>query len=110
MGQNNSRPQDEPHKFFWCAIDLDMNPIQECKVLTCGHCFCESCLSMWQDGGTITCPTCRTEDQRSVANLPGFFECKGPIFLNMEPNSPQANVDIQDMMHKLIVKRAQTVR
>ena len=44
-------------------------------LLTCGHCFCRSCLSTIKDGETIRCPYCKflTIASDDIHKLPKNF-------------------------------------
>lgn len=108
MGQKISRQETEQLTFY-CVLHMDTLPVDQAKVLLCGHCFCQDCLNAWEKQCLVACPNCRCEDKRNVSDLPGIFDFEGKLFLDVEPEIEECK-DIQDMIHAQIVRRAKTIR
>lgn len=94
----------------YCSIDLEMLPIDDFKVLGCGHCFCKACLLEWSDQRLLNCPKCRVEEHRKVDELNSMHSHSGPLFVDEPPADEVNKLEVNFLVHKQLVRRTKTIR
>ena len=109
MIQSNNSNEDSSHKLVYCPIDFEMLPIDEFKVLGCGHCFCEKCLEEWANQGLQKCPKCRTEERRDVNDLNDIHSFDGLLLVEDQPEEKET-LKLDVLVHRQFARRAETIR
>ena len=109
MDSSTGSTENPSQQLVYCPIDFEMLPIDDFKVLGCGHCFCEKCLLEWRDQKLLNCPKCRTEEIRDVAELSTIKSNTGPL-LPDKPPEEEEKLKIRVLVHKQFARRAETIR
>ena len=112
MGENQSKESDQVIRDLeklYCSIGLEKLPRKDFQVLKCGHYFCKECLEAWCDQKIMQCPVCRLGEERGLCYLDNPDNFKGKLLFQNPPEQEEA-IDIEKMIHKQMIRRANTVR
>ena len=109
MGQQQSRNDTFPEDKLYCSIDMDMQPVENFKTLSCGHCFCNECLDAWQDQHLIFCPKCRFKERKALTDLVEPRHFRGKVFVDQSPE-PGHLKEMKELLHAQMVRRVKTIK